>query len=419
LATAHPEYFTRSVTGQEDRRMFSPAYPEVRRYKRSIFLEWAENYPIDGLQLDYIRFPFYDYDYLHGACPFGYDPPLLGGATTRPAPDDPQWIQKRADTVTQFIRELHADLRAGGLSLPVGVFNSSGYGAHDSLRDVLQDWPTWEKEGLVDQHCPMLLPNHGMTDLINSVGTLRKLQQGKSMLMGPIFLDAFSTEPGDVPTPELVRDVARRLIKAGCDGLWFCRASEIEQYNLWPVVREISQWSLKDIRAENFDPSHENLLYSRDSASSDPPWKMTYTDSDRASEKISPNDQGQISVKLDPSRQTSIERSIHVRTLPYFSLNSLETIGRIRGVADNISIEIQIQYADGKTETLRHQLASHKLASKEEGSPFDLIDAVESDHAKHVAQNVSFQFVLPRGNTTVELDAIDVERDPLIWKESN
>jgi len=93
------------------------------------------------------------------------------------------------------------------------------------------------------------------------VQSLMEVKRPSTELLGPIFLaEGFLTEQGDVPTAEMVRDAARRMIKLGCNSLWFCRASEIEQYNLWPVVKEISQWSIKEIRAENFDPFYENLL---------------------------------------------------------------------------------------------------------------------------------------------------------------
>lgn len=264
----NPHVFTRSFNDEADTHMLSAAYPEVRKLKRDSFLEWVANYPIDGLQLDFIRFPYYTYDMRDGFGKHGYDAPLLSAFRTlygydesyRPAIDDPRWVRMRQEMVTQFIRELRADLRAANVNLPIGVYNSVTFGRLDSSRTVLQDWETWEREALVDQHSPMILMSAGMSNLILATQSLMAVQNDASEVIGPIFLAEGFQQRGEKPPADMVRDAARRLIKAGCNSLWFCRASEIEEFDLWPVVKEISQWSISQIRAENFDPAFENLL---------------------------------------------------------------------------------------------------------------------------------------------------------------
>lgn len=269
FAKAHPEAFTRSNNGEPDTHMFSAAWPLVRQYKRALLMEYVQNYPIDGLQLDFIRYPYYSLDLRVGYCRHGYDQPSLEKFRKEygydqnyiPAPNDPRWLKVRSDTVTQFIRELKQDLKEAGVKLPIGVYNSGTYGRMDSYHDVLQDWQEWEAEGLVDQHSPMFLMTAGMGNLAYTVQSLMEVKRPTTELLGPIFLaEGFNTDQGDVPTADMVRDAARRMIKLGCNSLWFCRASEIEQYNLWPVVKEISQWSISEIRNEKFDPFYENLL---------------------------------------------------------------------------------------------------------------------------------------------------------------
>lgn len=44
------------------------------------------------------------------------------------------------------------------------------------------------------------------------------------------------------------------MIKVGCDGIWFCTDCQLEENGLWPVVKQISEFSLKEIRAERPDP---------------------------------------------------------------------------------------------------------------------------------------------------------------------
>jgi hypothetical protein len=266
FARAHPYAFTRSHDGTPDTHMLSAAHPIVRRFKRAQFMEWVQNYPIDGLQLDFIRFPYYSMDLRTGFGKHGYDEPLLAAfrslygldSSFMPAIDDPRWVRLRAEAVTQFIRELRQDLRDSKIELPIAVYNSGTYGRADSARTVLQDWRVWEEEGLVEEHHPMFLMTAGMNNLIRCVDSIHEVRKN-GRVFGPIFLAEGFAGGDDVPTADMVRDAARRLIKAGCDGIWFCRASELERFGLWPVVKEISEWSIKEIRTADFDPAYQNL----------------------------------------------------------------------------------------------------------------------------------------------------------------
>ncbi|HEX7009477.1 MAG TPA: family 10 glycosylhydrolase, partial [Phycisphaeraceae bacterium] len=268
FAAAHPEMFTRSIDGTPHPYMLSPAYPEVRWIKRALLMEYVQNYPVDGLALDFIRYPTYVIGYGN----FGYDEPALKRFREQygydesyvPAVDDPRWLRLKADYVTQFIREVRADMEASGVSsLPVGAFNYSSHQSVSPYQLIHQDALTWEEEGLINEHMPMIVMTGGMSTLVKQTSELLRISRPDSTFLGPIFLAEWPTpEQGGTgdPTPEAVRDAARRLIKLGCDGLWFCRAEEIERFNLWPVVKEISQWSISQIRAEDFDPFYENLL---------------------------------------------------------------------------------------------------------------------------------------------------------------
>lgn len=60
----------------------SPTVPEVRRYLLEVIREIVQNYPVDGIHLDYVRFPKANYDYnIIGRLMFkeryGIDPILL------------------------------------------------------------------------------------------------------------------------------------------------------------------------------------------------------------------------------------------------------------------------------------------------------------------------------------------------------
>lgn len=255
----NPHAFTRDADDRPDDHMLSPAWPDVRRFKRRLLAEYVQNYPVDGLALDFIRYPFYTGDFETGFGRHGYDRPALRAFARandldldhRPAVSDMRWIRHKSTYVNRFIREVRADLAAAGIELPLAAFNSGRFGSDDALRTVHQDWRAWEAERLIDEHAPMFLMSLGMETLEAATRDLLSLKNpaGRSVVMGPIFLaEGFNLAQGERPTPEMVLEAARRQIRLGCDGLWFCRPVEIEQFDLWPTVRQIANWSLADVR---------------------------------------------------------------------------------------------------------------------------------------------------------------------------
>jgi|GEM_PF-4990339 len=405
----HPEAFTRHRDGSADRHMLSPAYSDVRRFKRSLFMEYVSNYPVDGLALDFIRYPYYSHDLRVGFGKHGYELPALRryqertGSLALQVPDetDPRWIAVKADFVTQFIRELRGDLAASGVSLPLATFNSATFGREDSLRTVHQDWLTWERERLVDEHAPMILMTFGMSNLCNAVGDLVKIPDRKSIVMGPIFLDAgFDAEAGVTPTPQRIRDAARRLIKLGCDGLWFCRASEIETHNLWPVVKEISQWSISEIRRQEFDPVYENLLENGSFDAGLDGWTRAGT------AQIDVGD----GVTLRPDAGAPVELSQAVRFVqhPYLAVHALEM--RLRGggaaVARGAVVALSLEYVDGHT--AEHVFGSADFVSNQLKQNV----AVECDFQRRVLKRATVKVVVPAGTAAWQVQSVELFRDP-------
>jgi hypothetical protein len=420
----HPGCFTRDRQGQEDvHHMFSPADPDVRRYKRSIMMEWVKNYPIDGLQLDFIRFPYYTNDLRVGFCKFGYDKPLLDAfrvlygydSNYLPAESDPRWVHMRSETVSEFLRELRNDLKHSGINLPIGVYNSGAYGRKESLRDVLQDWRLWEEEGLVDEHSPMLLMGgDGLADLARATKSLLDVKRDKTLVLGPIFLaEGFDPSHGYMPTPDMVRDAARRLIKLGCNGLWFCRASEIEQYHLWPVVKEISTWSLKAIRAEEFDPLYENLLANADFSHGFEHWNI----SPASQARIAQNADGQniLRVQLSSNQPTLITQVVTFQVAhSYMAVDSLKLSASLR--ADGAELQtsaklcLNLNYLNDQKEIIQVDVPDLSQA----WNSAQLVTKVKEDFNRLVLQRAEMSIRLPPGSGTVEISRLSSERDPLL-----
>ncbi len=114
LYHARADWFWRDEHGRREPlgwyNSLNPCYPEVRRYLVDVMREVVAGYPIDGLHLDYIRFPNEWNDaYPRGARVPDYprDPRTLAmfrRETGRTPARDPQlWKQWRADKVTKLV----------------------------------------------------------------------------------------------------------------------------------------------------------------------------------------------------------------------------------------------------------------------------------------------------------------------------
>ena len=160
---AEPDrWVTRTIDGTWDTYL-DPGLPEVREQLAAIVGEIAAKYPVDGMHLDYVRYPSNRH---------GYHPRALAryraetGATGIPAPDDPAWSDWRREQVNELIRAAREAVDASGSSpvLSVAVISwgegpggpgTASFADTRAYRDVLQDWEHWAESGLVDVLVPM------------------------------------------------------------------------------------------------------------------------------------------------------------------------------------------------------------------------------------------------------------------------
>ena len=138
-----------------------PGVPEVQIYMHRVLMDIARNYDIDGIHLDFVRYP--------GAA-WGYSPPALGlymlesGGKTTPDPADPQWQAWRRARVTGFVRDLHDSLRqekpmvklSGALiCYGGGPLSAADWSRTSAYTSVFQDWRDWILKGYLDFGVPM------------------------------------------------------------------------------------------------------------------------------------------------------------------------------------------------------------------------------------------------------------------------
>lgn len=148
---------------------YDPANRELRDYLLRLEEEIITNYDVDGLQLDYIRYPFQDpskertYGYgLAARREFrrqtGIDPvnltSLIDPWLPRAERDRQQqlwqaWNDFRIEQVTSFVAETSQLVRSQrpDITLSAAVFAMP---ESERLLKIQQDWNTWAEEGLVD-----------------------------------------------------------------------------------------------------------------------------------------------------------------------------------------------------------------------------------------------------------------------------
>jgi len=164
LYHARANWFWRDASGQRQPlgwySSVNPCYPEVRKYLCAVMREIVDKYPVDGLHMDYIRYPNEHSKAYEGrgAVPdYPRDPRTLAmfKQETGKTPDQaPQlWSRWRADQLTQLVR----DIRAVTLRARRGAVLSAAVGPSpdEHLRNHFQDTRRWIAEELVDAVFPM------------------------------------------------------------------------------------------------------------------------------------------------------------------------------------------------------------------------------------------------------------------------
>lgn len=129
-----------------------PAKDEVRDYELSIIDEIVRNYEVDGIQLDYCRYPsaaaargrtcYCDHCRSTFKDEFGVDPLSI-------RPNDPlegKWDEWRKEMITSFVGEAHRRVHK---IRPKATLSAYCWGP-EAAKTVFQDWPEWVRRGYVD-----------------------------------------------------------------------------------------------------------------------------------------------------------------------------------------------------------------------------------------------------------------------------
>ena len=187
LVNRHPEWLLRPggvryldpVGGGDWEGIYTdPANAEAREHTLAVFTELVSHYRVEGFHYDYVRYPQVTY------------------ATS---PEDHRHV-------TAVVREGSRRLRNArpGVVISAAVFPDPAV-ARDR---VLQRWPEWADEGLIDLVCPMAYRR-------DTAEVERVLTRARAAAPRTEMWAGLMAYPGE---RQLLRDQVRAASSAGCEG---------------------------------------------------------------------------------------------------------------------------------------------------------------------------------------------------------
>lgn len=146
----------------------APSHPAVKEHVYNVFMDVVENYDVDGVHFDYVRYPNPDFDYsrtaldrfraaVEAALSVEERRLMSGLAQARPllyAELYPQlWDRFRREQVTDLVERIATGVKARKprATVSAAVFAND----EDALGRRFQDWKLWLERGLLDAVCPM------------------------------------------------------------------------------------------------------------------------------------------------------------------------------------------------------------------------------------------------------------------------
>ena len=215
LITTHPNWVQKIYLDGQTSYWLDPGLPEVRKYLTDLVVEVAKKYDVDGIHLDYIRYPSREMDDSFSYSIYGEDK------------NKAQW---RRDNITDIvggikkqITQINKDIKLG--AAPIGVYiNKPNASGMQAFSEVYQESRLWLKEGLVDYLAPQIYWDFDNNPKFN-------------LLVDDWVNDAFGRNivVGIASYKEEVKNETPRMIdytrKAGAEGVAFFRYEHIKNQN--------------------------------------------------------------------------------------------------------------------------------------------------------------------------------------------
>jgi len=136
---------------ESNRYFLSPAHPDVQEFMLSLTLELVDRYSVDGIHLDYLRYPY------GRIIPYDYAPTItkLAVADLGFEPRDVRlnitkwnaWFDWRHCNLTDFVVRLSGAIRSAA---PGTLISAAVYPYPEAVLTRMQDWKKWSEEECLD-----------------------------------------------------------------------------------------------------------------------------------------------------------------------------------------------------------------------------------------------------------------------------
>jgi uncharacterized lipoprotein YddW (UPF0748 family) len=152
----------RPIPQGQGKPFFDPANPQVKEYLLNIYEEIVTNYDVDGIHLDYIRYPFQDPNanrtYGYGKAARQQFQQLTGIDPGKISPSQREiwnkWTAFRTNQIDNFVAQTSQRLRAKkpDLIISAAVFPLP---QAERIQKLQQNWELWARRGDIDLIVPM------------------------------------------------------------------------------------------------------------------------------------------------------------------------------------------------------------------------------------------------------------------------
>lgn len=165
-----PDYFGRTVM-PDNLIYLDPVNPEVRLMLRDFYSELASNYDLDGIEIDYIRYPYsnlfsYKGNDINQLVDSGYSEVAINDflekynyqgdlkeliKTSKKVRND--WTMYRSNQVTEVVSLLHHQIKKIRPDIIISTAVAADY--QSGINNYAQNWQEWVKNGWIEIIKPM------------------------------------------------------------------------------------------------------------------------------------------------------------------------------------------------------------------------------------------------------------------------
>jgi len=170
----HPEWIKWHKNGspmlynEHEGAFLDPGIIEVQDYLRNVIGDIATNYRVDGIQLDYIRYP----DSL-----YGFNPLALKAFENSNESNFTHWKQNQ---ITDFVKSVHELIHQidSNMLLSVAVFANQ----NKAINRLSQNWVLWQKKANVD-HVYVMAYNTSNGTFLRDVRSFHRADANKTTVI--------------------------------------------------------------------------------------------------------------------------------------------------------------------------------------------------------------------------------------------